>query len=155
MKHVPALLSFNRSWKKLRPRHCTLGASSPRGHSTKGLSILSRFSPSAGLKSKNVTIEGKKEKGREEISRQIELWQIRIVLPLQLYLWLIHQTNHCINIDSIRHTLQNRQNKMSLPQLLVGKVAAITGGLTGIGRVCNSPYSPYSRLYRAHANSLC
>lgn len=30
---------------------------------------------------------------------------------------------------------------MPLPQLLVGKVAAITGGLTGIGRVCimNSP----------------
>lgn len=25
---------------------------------------------------------------------------------------------------------------MHLPQLLVGKVAAITGGLTGIGRVC-------------------
>ena len=26
---------------------------------------------------------------------------------------------------------------MPLPQLLVGKVAAITGGLTGIGRVIN------------------
>lgn len=25
---------------------------------------------------------------------------------------------------------------MAHPQLLVGKVAAITGGLTGIGRVC-------------------
>lgn len=25
---------------------------------------------------------------------------------------------------------------MALPQLLAGKVAAITGGLTGIGRVC-------------------
>lgn len=36
---------------------------------------------------------------------------------------------------------------MSLPQLLVGKVAAITGGLTGIGRVC------VFQLYRAHANS--
>lgn len=35
---------------------------------------------------------------------------------------------------------------MTLPQLLVGKVAAITGGLTGIGRVAMTP----TRLVQNH-----
>lgn len=35
----------------------------------------------------------------------------------------------------ISSTTRDKAPKMPLPQLLVGKVAAITGGLTGIGRV--------------------
>ena len=46
--------------------------------------------------------------------------------------------------------------KMPLPQLLVGKVAAITGGLTGIGRVSSPRMSIISKnmpiqFRRSHA----
>lgn len=70
------------------------------------------------------TFKGKREGG---IFQGVELESIAIV-------WHGHQSVPLLLKDN--STLYQPIAKMPLPQLLVGKVAAITGGLTGIGRVC-------------------
>lgn len=97
----------------------------PETNPTNPLSILSAL-PSAGLL--------KRAKFARSKTRQI--WIFILIVSLLYFVELI-QLQFLEDIVSLLYQLEQlKDGKMPLPQLLIGKVAAITGGLTGIGRVC-------------------